>query len=69
MTRDEALNLKSFKSHCNCGGYAWQMSGRDPEQPHMQWCPQREEYAAWRAALNQGSHDDVITRKSPAREG
>lgn len=51
MTHEEALMLKSFKHYCMCGGYAWDMNGRDPEQPHMSWCPQREEYGEWREAL------------------
>jgi hypothetical protein len=37
----------SFDNYCTCGGYAWQMNGRPEAQPHMSWCPQREEYAAW----------------------
>lgn len=28
-------------------GYAHTMNGRPEAQPHMDWCPQREEYAAW----------------------
>jgi hypothetical protein len=51
MTHAEALALKSFKEYCACGGYAHSMNSRDPEAPHMSWCPQREEYAEWRAAL------------------
>ncbi len=37
----------SFKNYCTCGGHAWQMNGRPQSQPHMDWCPQREEYAEW----------------------
>jgi len=40
----------SFKNYCTCGGYAWQMNGRPEAQPHMEWCPQRQEYAEWWAA-------------------
>lgn len=40
----------TFKNYCTCGGYAWPMNGRQEAQPHMRWCPQREEYAAWYAA-------------------
>lgn len=54
MTHDEAINLKRFKNGCTCGGYAWTMNGRDPEQPHMAWCPQIHEYAEWRRALKSG---------------
>lgn len=36
-----------FQHGCICGGYAWRMNGRDPSDPHMDWCPQREEYLAW----------------------
>lgn len=52
MTREEALALKSFKNHCNCGGFAWQLNGRPQSQPHMGWCPQRQEYAEWWRALH-----------------
>lgn len=54
MTYDEAKNLKSFKHSCQCGGYAWQMNGRPESAPHMDWCPQRAEYAEWWAALQTG---------------
>lgn len=40
---------ETFVNHCNCGGYAWEMNGRPESQPHMGWCPQRDEYAAWYA--------------------
>lgn len=33
--------------YCTCGGYAWSMNGRDPEQPHMEWCPKFDEHATW----------------------
>lgn len=41
--------IKTFKNYCTCGGYAWPMNGRPEAQPHMDWCQQREEYAAWYA--------------------
>jgi len=37
----------TFKHHCTCGGYAYDMNGRNPDAPHMAWCPQLEEYAQW----------------------
>jgi len=37
----------SFEYGCMCGGYAWRMNGRDPKQPHMDWCPQHAEYAEY----------------------
>ena len=46
MTLDEAKNLKTFKNHCNCGGYNT-MNGRDRARPHMAWCPQVHEYNEW----------------------
>jgi hypothetical protein len=52
MTREQAQALKSFKHYCNCGGFAWQMNGRSQEQPHMDWCPQYDEYAEWWAAMH-----------------
>lgn len=51
MTKEEAQALKSFKHRCTCGGYAFHMNGRDPRQPYMSWCPQREEYAEWYKAM------------------
>jgi len=51
MTREGALNLKSFKHYCICGGYAYEMNGRNPEDPHTYWCPQREEWMEWKDAL------------------
>lgn len=50
MTLDEAKNLKSYDHHCTCGGYAASMNGRDPRHPHMDWCPQRQQFEQ-RAAL------------------
>jgi hypothetical protein len=53
MTRNEALNLKSFASYCTCGGFAAGSSNdRSVHQPHMSWCPQAEEYAEYRRALD-----------------
>lgn len=52
MTYEEALNLKSFKHRCNCGGFAWGMNGREAREPHMQWCPQAIEYKEWYNAIN-----------------
>ncbi len=53
MTRTEAENLTSFQNYCTCGGYAHSMNGRDKADPHMPWCPQREEYNEWYRALNE----------------
>jgi hypothetical protein len=52
VNREEANSLKRFKRGCICGGYAWRMNGRDPEQPHELWCPQYEEYGEWFAAID-----------------
>lgn len=43
----EKNSAKTFKNHCTCGGYASSMNGRDRADPHMAWCPQREEYLEW----------------------
>lgn len=51
MTYEEAKALKSFKHHCTCGGYAHSVNGRNPEQPHMDWCPQLPQWLEWKAAL------------------
>lgn len=53
MTRDEALKLRSFDHGCTCGGHAWKLNGRNPMRPHMDWCPQREQYNAWADALGE----------------
>lgn len=47
--------VRTFKNYCTCGGFAWQMNGRPESEPHMDWCPQREEYAAWYAKRNKDS--------------
>ena len=52
MTKEEAENLKTFDNPCTCGGFAWQINGRKQEQPHMNWCPQYDEYEEWYQALH-----------------
>lgn len=52
MSPQEAVSLKSFKNLCTCGGFAYSMNGRNPKQPHMDWCPQVVEFAEWRAAMD-----------------
>ena len=54
MTKEEAKTLATFEHECTCGGFAWQMSGRPQEQPHMNWCPQYDEYGDWYQALHGG---------------
>ena len=51
MKCEEAKNLKSFKNYCNCGGFAWNMNGRNPLYPHDSWCPQKKEHNEWIEAL------------------
>lgn len=55
MTKEQAEALVTFTHHCMCGGYAHSMNGRDPARPHMDWCPQREEYNEWWDALHPDS--------------
>jgi hypothetical protein len=52
MSKEEALNLKSFKHYCTCGGYAYTMNDRDPSSPHMSWCEQKDEYEEWYKAIH-----------------
>lgn len=53
MTRDEATKMTQFKNRCTCGGSATTISNDRPvSQPHMSWCPQYQEYADYRKALN-----------------
>jgi len=54
MTYEEAVNLKRFDHHCTCGGFAARMNGRDPDDPHMAWCPQQPQHAEYIAALKRG---------------
>jgi hypothetical protein len=51
MTHEEAKNLKQFKHYCTCGGFAVSMNGRDERHPHLDYCPQREEFEEWRTAI------------------
>lgn len=60
----EAKELTRFTHSCTCGGFAHQINGRDPANPHMSWCPQREEYAEWWKALHEnprGAYDQPNT--------
>jgi hypothetical protein len=52
MTKEEAEALNSFKHYCQCRGYALSINGRDPANPHMDWCPQKQEYDEWWKALH-----------------
>jgi len=52
MSPQDAVSLKSFKHSCTCGGFACSMNGRNPRQPHMDWCPQAAEFAEWRVAMD-----------------
>jgi len=61
MTREEAFKLKSFKQPCTCGGYAHSVNGRKPADPHMSWCPQREQYNEWYRL----THDEDEERSLP----
>lgn len=54
MTYEEAKNLTRFKNYCTCGGYAPSMNGRDRCNPHLNYCPQREEFKEWQAAIEAG---------------
>jgi len=59
MTKEEALNLKSFQNYCTCGGFAFSMNGRNPKRPHMDWCPQREEYNEWYDAIHSDDKEEM----------
>ena len=62
MTHQEALNLKSFKEYCTCGGIgAGVFNNRNPEQPHMAWCPQLDEWIEWKEALKRGDRLSATT--------
>lgn len=51
MTPKEARELRTFKNYCNCGGFAYTMNGRNPQDPHMHWCAQRAEWLEWSEAM------------------
>lgn len=59
MTKEEALKLVSFHEYCTCGGHAMSRNGRLPSNPHSDYCPQKEEYDEWYAAIN----DDKLVRE------
>ena len=59
MTKEEADKLKVFKHMCTCGGYAWQLNGRNEADPHMTWCPQRDEYLEWFNAKTSNNSDNT----------
>lgn len=52
--------LTTFDAYCSCGGYAYELNGRNPRDPHTDWCPQREQYAEWVAA---GGYDALIQKR------
>jgi hypothetical protein len=54
MTLAEALALIQFDEPCTCGGFAPSLNERDPNQPHMSWCPQLPQFLEWRDALRRG---------------
>jgi len=58
MTYEEAKNLKRFKEYCTCGGYAWTMNGRDERHPHMNYCPQKNEWEEWKKAMEKGEANE-----------
>jgi hypothetical protein len=51
MTREDAINLKSFKNYCTCGGYAGMSERAKSRHPHMNWCKQYAEWEEWKAAI------------------
>jgi len=57
MTRDGAEKLKVFDHHCTCGGYAYHLNGRNPADPHMRWCLQREQYNEWYRATHSDTEE------------
>ena len=52
LSRIDELERTSFVNPCTCGGFAWTMNGRDEADPHMDWCPQAEEYKKWYEATH-----------------
>jgi len=60
MTTEQPKKHKSFEHYCTCGGYAYEMNGRNPEQPHMIWCPQRDEWIAWKQSLKNTPTSDKL---------
>ena len=58
MTKDEAKNLKTFKNYCICGGFAGMSERAKSRHPHMEWCPQIEEWEEWKAAMESGIKEE-----------
>ena len=52
INRVDELERTTFTNTCTCGGFAWALNGRPQAQPHMDWCPQADEYKAWYAAVH-----------------
>ena len=51
MTREYALTMRAYKHYCNCGGYAGLSERSKSRHPHMDWCPQREEWEERQALI------------------
>ena len=59
MTKEEAQRLRRFDHYCNCGGFAYTMNGRPVSNPHMIWCPQKQQYDEWYKALHSNNDDEI----------
>lgn len=57
MTYEEASSLKTFKNYCNCGGAHGIAERSRSRNPHMQWCPQLEEWEEWKSAMESGEKE------------
>lgn len=58
MTYEEAKKLKSFKEYCTCGGFSGMTERSKSRHPHLEWCPQREEWEEWKSAIEKGERDE-----------
>ena len=54
MTYEEAVNMKTYRNYCNCGGYASMSERTQSKTPHVTWCAQYEEFMAREEALHRG---------------
>jgi len=48
ITRQTMQEMKSFKTHCSCGGIYFAFMMQRIDNPHLDWCAQKKEYLKWK---------------------
>jgi hypothetical protein len=67
MTLEEARTLEGFTHYCTCGAYAGKLTG-DTADPHLYWCPQKEEYRQWYAAMFDNDEEYLRWLSAPLKQ-